>query len=146
MRHGESECRTSFKDIRWVKWMDKKPIQLLSNFHDSAIISTTERTQKDDSKAVISCSEIVKDYNQYMGYVDKVDMLKSTYEIDRKSRRWWTRIFWYFVDITVNNAFIIYKQLKADNKLTLKDFRLRIVDGLVALPERTRRDLENRLK
>nr|CAI5854380.1 unnamed protein product [Callosobruchus analis] len=28
-----------------------------------------------------------------MGYVDKFDMLKSSYEVDRKSHKSWHRIF-----------------------------------------------------
>lgn len=33
MTKGESEFLTSYKDVHWVKWMDKKLVQLLSNFH-----------------------------------------------------------------------------------------------------------------
>jgi len=50
----------------------------------------------------------------HIGYVDKADMLKSIYEINRKNKKWWPRIFWYFIDITVNNSFIIYKQLNSN--------------------------------
>ena len=74
----------------------------------------------------------MKDYNKHMGYVDKADMLKSFYEIDRKCRKWWHRIFWHFVDVTVTNAFLAYS-LRGDGgaQLTLKNFRLAVVDGLV---------------
>jgi len=33
----------------------------------------------------------VKDYNENMGFVDKADMLKALYEVNRKSRKWWHR-------------------------------------------------------
>jgi hypothetical protein len=45
-----------------------------------------------------------------MGHVNKADMLKSCYEIDRKSKRWWLRIFWYFIDVTIVNTFTLFRQ------------------------------------
>jgi hypothetical protein len=65
----------------------------------------------------------VKDYNENMGFVDKADMLKALYEVNRKSRKWWHRIFWYFLDVTVVNAFIIYREQTNDMKKTLMKFR-----------------------
>lgn len=111
--------------------MDKKPVQFISNFHDPSIITTTNRKQKDGSIITINCPQIVKDYNNNMGHVDKADMLKSTYAIDRKSKKWWPRIFWHFVDVTIVNAFIIYKQLYSERSLELKEFRLAVANGLI---------------
>lgn len=84
MTRGDSEFRTSFKDARWAKWNDDKSVQLLSNFHDPSTIVTASRKQKDGSVLEISCSQVIQDYNHYMGCVDKADMFKSFYEINRK--------------------------------------------------------------
>ena len=73
---------------------------------------------------------MLKDYNTHMGYVDKADMLKSLYEIDRKSKKWWHRIFWHFLDVAVTNAFIIYKE-KCNNDFLLNTYRLAIVNALI---------------
>ncbi|XP_018312946.1 piggyBac transposable element-derived protein 4-like [Mycetomoellerius zeteki] len=70
------------------------------------------------------------EYNKHMGYVDYSDRLLSSYNIDRRARKWWLRIFWYFVDLTIINSFIIYKS-KAFQPTTLKQFRLRLVQQLV---------------
>lgn len=130
MKKGEMEFRTSSTSLACVKWMDNKSVFLLSNFHDPSETSDVNRRQKDGTNAVIFAPVMVKDYNMHMGYVDKADMLKSYYEIDRKSKKWWHRIFWHFVDVCVTNAFIIYKEKKYDS-LTLKKFRLQIVDALL---------------
>lgn len=75
---------------------------------------------------------MVKDYNSHMGYVDKADQMKSYYEIDRKSKKWWLRIFWHFLDVSEVNAFLIFKERSQDaGTLTLKTFRLAVVAGLV---------------
>ncbi|KAJ8913155.1 hypothetical protein NQ315_006073 [Exocentrus adspersus] len=81
---------------------------------------------------------MVTDYKAHMGYVDKVDMLKSVYEIDRKSKKWWHHILWYFVDICVVNSFILLKT-KADSTIpTLKNFRLSVGTGLIGAPQQPR--------
>jgi len=109
MSTGDSEFRTSYQGVRWLKWIDKKPINFLSNHHDSSIVSVVNRRQKDGSLKEVTCPQMAKDYNHSMGYVDKADMLKSCYQISQKSKKWWHRIFWHFVDVTLVNAFIIYK-------------------------------------
>ena len=131
MKRGEFESRTSYAGVSWLKWKDRKCIQFLSNFHDPSVVSTVSRKEKTGTVCEITCPQLVKDYNKHMGYVDKADMLKSLYEIDRKCRKWWHRIFWHFCDVTVTNAYILYSIRSEGAKLSLKNFRLAVVDGLV---------------
>lgn len=88
MKIGDSEYKTSPKNLCWVKWKDKKPVHFLSNFHDPSVIKTTKRRQKDGSLATVSSPKLVGDYNENMGFVDKADAMKSYYQIDRKSKKW----------------------------------------------------------
>ncbi|KAJ8930262.1 hypothetical protein NQ314_016956 [Rhamnusium bicolor] len=96
----------------------------------------------------ITCLSLINDYNRHMGYVDKFDMLKSLYEIDRKSRKWWHPIFWFFLDATVVNSYIISKS-RLTNNMTLKQFRLSVVSGLIRVdsetPKRGRKSTEKPL-
>ena len=98
------------------------------------MISEVNRRQKDGTLKVVACPKMAKDYNSHMGFVDKADMLKSFYEISRKSKKWWHRIFWHFVDVTVVNSFIVYKQLFPDKKVSLTNFRLSVADHLIEVP------------
>lgn len=66
-----------------------------------------------------------------MGYVDEADRLLSTYKIDRRSKKWWFRIFWHFLDVVVANSFILYKTKGIKPSLSLKQFRLALVNQLV---------------
>lgn len=110
MQKGESEGRLSSTGVSWIKWRDNRTIQFLSNYHNPDHITTCNRKAKDGSKIVINCPQAVKDYNQHMGYVDKADMLKSCYQINRKSRKWWHRISFHFVDVVVCNSCIMKEQ------------------------------------
>ena len=49
MKHGEYEFKTSGTGIRWIKWMDKKSVQFLSNYHDPNKETIVQRRQKDGS-------------------------------------------------------------------------------------------------
>ena len=131
MKRGDSDGRTSYLGISWLKWMDRRSVQFISNFHSPLVGTTVSRKEKDGTEIVIPCPKLVKDYNTHMGYVDKADMLKSLYEIDRKCRKWWHRIFWHFVDVTITNAFIMYALRSEGAHFSLKTFRLAVVDGLI---------------
>ncbi|XP_033229772.1 piggyBac transposable element-derived protein 4-like [Belonocnema kinseyi] len=135
MSSGESQFRNSYKGVRCLKWIVKTAISFLSNYHDSSVILQVTRRQKDGSLKVVTFPQMAKDYNSYMGCVDKADML---YEISRKSKKWFHRLFWYFVDVTIVNAFILYKLLFPEKTFLLKDFRLSVVDHMIGVPNRAK--------
>ena len=76
---------------------------------------------------------MAKDYNGYMGCVDKSDQLKSSYEITRKSKKWWHRLLWRFIDVTFVNSFIIFNLLNPNKDFKLKNFRLSVLDELIGI-------------
>lgn len=141
MKRGESDWRITDDGIVSLKWVDKRIVRLASNFHNPELpTGTVERKKKNGEKENITCPMMVIDYNSHMGYVDKADMMKNTYEIDRKSRKWWHRILWHFLDVTIVNSFIIFTQRTESRSLDLKTFRLSVVSGLIgAAPETPRR-------
>ena len=112
--------------------MDNRSVLFLINYLDPSKTETTKRKQKDGTSKQVACPEIVKRYNEHMGYVDKMDMLKSLYEVNRKSKKWWHRFFFYFVDVSLVNAFILFKK-RSDSEalLSLKIFRLSVALGLI---------------
>lgn len=111
--------------------MDKKAVYFLSNYHDPFETTTVNRKQKDGSSKTVCCPVMCSDYNKHMGYVDNADRLLSTYKIDRKSKKWWHRVFWHFLDLTIVNSFILYKNKDSQPSVTLKKFRLLLADQLV---------------
>ncbi|XP_058806429.1 piggyBac transposable element-derived protein 4-like [Phymastichus coffea] len=110
---GEYEFMTAKTGPTWIKWMDKKPVYFLFNFHDASEVTT------------------INHYNKDMGYLDYADRLISVYKIDRKSKKWWFRIFWHFLDLTISNAYILYREKHIKPTLNLKKFRLNLVEQMV---------------
>lgn len=58
----------------------------------------------------LPCPPHAVDYNKDMGAVDCHDQMVRNYAIDRKSRRWWVRMFVNFLDAIMVNAYIVYKE------------------------------------
>jgi len=119
-------------------WKDKKPVYVLSNAHPP----TTELVQRknpDGSKAQVSCPTAVASYNRHMGGVDLLDQLKCYYCYDKKSKRWWMRLFFHLVDIAVVNSYILYRHCSRHHwhpPLKYKpydqlSFRTQLIDQLV---------------
>ena len=47
-------------------------------------------------------------YNKYMGGVDHADQMIELYDLDRKSRKWWRKVFFCFLLTAVYNSYIIF--------------------------------------
>ena len=88
------------------KWMDNKAVILLSNCHDPRAVQQIDRRVKGSKdKVKVSCPTVTQEYNQYMGGVDLSDQMKVTYEVDRRRKfRFYLRVFFDFVDISVVNS------------------------------------------
>lgn len=56
-----------------------------------------------------------------MAGVDRSDQYSTTYEVDRKSNKWWKRVFHRLLMIAVSNAWIIFKESRGKN-IPLIDF------------------------
>lgn len=131
MTRGETEWFTSNTGLVAIKWKDKRSVHLLSNFHNPEDYTEVKRKEKDGRIVPVPCPQAVSDYNSNMNYVDVFDQLLSNYKINRRSRKWWHRIFFYFIDASVVNAYCIYKLLNLP-KISAKDFRRSIMNGLVS--------------
>ena len=138
LQRGEFDWAVSNENVLCLKWRDrgskKKCVTILSTLGDETAVSSVSRKEKDGTTLQVPCPRSIITYNRNMGFVDYFDQLKSMYAIDRKSRKWWHRLFFHFVDMIVTNAFILHKELPEDTEYkNMKDFRLSVISGLVYL-------------
>nr|CAH7754792.1 unnamed protein product [Callosobruchus chinensis] len=131
MNRGDIDFRISTDGLTALKWMDKRSVLFLANYQNPNVIERVPRKSKSGVVEEVTCPRMVKDYNCHMGYVDKFDMLKSLYEVDRKSHKWWHRIFFHFLDVCIVNAFILFQLRSKSKSLSMKDFRLSVIAGLI---------------
>ena len=66
-----------------------------------------------------------------MGAVDKTDMQISLAECTRKTRKWYRKLFFHFLDLCLYNAFVLYKVNTNNNKMLFVDFRTNVAEQLL---------------
>ena len=79
-----------------------------------------------------------------MGGVDKHDMLRQLYGVNRKSLKWWHRLFFGMFDMSIVNAYVLYKDATGYNHssnghISLLDFRRELSQGLLTLGKQPNR-------
>ena len=80
----------------------------MNNITDPWEVTTVVRKQKDGSNKTYPCPMAVDLYNKYMGGVDLADAMRRVYSCSRKSKgKWYMRLFWFLVDTSVVNAYIL---------------------------------------
>lgn len=50
----------------------------------------------------------VDEYNKHMGGVHKAGQLVQYYGYNHFSKKWWKRVFFHMLDVTLVTAYIIY--------------------------------------
>ena len=73
--------------------------------------------------------ECVHDYNNSMNGVDRSDQYSVSYPFVRKTRKWWRKLFFYLLEVSVVNSYIIYREV-TQKKITHLQFRRSIVESL----------------
>ncbi|CAK1591763.1 unnamed protein product [Parnassius mnemosyne] len=124
-------------DFSAISWKDNKQVTLLSTYIGAEPVETIERYDKNQKKKVpIPCPKIIKEYNAHMGGVDLMDSFLGRYHIKVKSRKWYMRIFYHLLDLSVINSWILYKKVSAKKNLNpkqvlnLAEFRAELADAL----------------
>ena len=94
------------------------------------VSTVTHRVKGQSAKIHVPCPEITKDYNSGIGGVDLLDQKAAAYKLDRKSSggRYYLRLFFDLMDMSVVNSHAIYKVLYP---LELLDFNIILAKSLI---------------
>jgi hypothetical protein len=128
LKRGEFAFRTSDQGIAYFKWRDNRCVYLLSNYHGTETVNI-KRTQKDGTRIDVQAPTVVRDYNSHMGGVNKADMLRSLYDRNKRSKKWWHRLFFAMIEMALVNSFVIYSDLYG--KIPLIEFKRKVAHGLL---------------
>ena len=130
VKRGEVDYCSSSDDIVALKRKDNKVVTMLSSDRGVQPTGRVERYSKETKKKeYVTCPSVILTYNSNMGGIDKSDMLVQLYKTPMKSKRWYLRLFAYCIDVSIVNAWLLYrrdcKSLK-QKWMSLKSFRLEI--------------------
>lgn len=134
LKRGEADIMISNTNITYCKWKDSRVVHAVSNFHgtEETIVQRRDKTGK---KCDVTAPSAIKDYNKYMGGVDRADRLRYCYTIDRRSKKWWHRLFWAMFEIAFVNSYNLSKHFLSLGDCTkdLLTFRRDLTLGLINL-------------
>ncbi|XP_037043749.1 piggyBac transposable element-derived protein 4-like [Bradysia coprophila] len=131
LQKGESVAKSTSDGVIAFKLQDTKEVTLLSNCQTGEI-STVDQKQQDGTKKTFTCPEAIAFYNKFMGGVDMTDQYTVLYDINRKSTKWWKRVFQRLLMTAVTNSWILYKQLNK-KKIPLIDFMIPLAEDLMEM-------------
>ena len=94
----------------------KKQIQLASNCSEIQYCKYKNKSGKRQYK-----HEIVAKYNLTKSGVDLIDSATQIYKTQRKTNKWWKAVFFYLLDVTMNNCSIIYRTSEKYHKISYKN-------------------------
>ena len=143
LKPGESKVwqKGNLLAIMWQENKSRKPVRLLSTATDPVTpLTTVKRKQKDGTSKDISCPQLIKSYNMFMNGVDRSDQMRMEYSTARSCRRWWTYIFWFLIDLSISNSFVLMNEstnhqlldANGKNKRTMLEFRKQLSRQLMS--------------
>ena len=143
-------------DMRWerikptlvLQWKDNKPVSLLTSIDiasEKVLVKRKQKTAGIWREVFVRQPQAINNYNQYMNAVDRSDQLLTANNVRRKCYRWWKTLFFHLIDMSIVNAFILFKEYQAkfpDNEdpkrpasYTMAEFREEIVRVFSGFPE-----------
>lgn len=137
LKRGQSTFRCSNTGLLCTKWQDTKDVMILSNCHKPDLTTITKKNRGGEQETV-ECPEVVAFYRQKMGGVDRADQLIGLYQHDRKSTKWWKKVFYTCLTMSAVNAWIMYNDLRREkDKISFLSFLVDLAEELITEGLRT---------
>ena len=112
--------------LAWRAETRKKPLIMMSTCSSANPVSITRRSETVSKPAVVNC------YNHSMNGGDVADQLTVFYSFVCKTKKWWRKLFFYFLEVSVVNSYLIYKQTISHPRNHL-GYRREIVEQIAKL-------------
>jgi Transposase IS4 len=112
-----------------LAWKDKRIVTMYTNFYsnDNKIV---KRIIRGGEEEIIAKPDMVINYTKYMGGVDTADQYTAAYPFLRKTLKWWRKLFFWGLEVSVVNSYILYKEKQRGlNKKAMS--HLEFVDKLI---------------
>ena len=107
LKKGESIAMTN-GTLQVMKWADRKDVLLASTLHTGGFGLSTKRDPA--TGEFVRRPLCVLDYDKYMGAVDRSDQMLTYQAFLRRSVKWWKKVFFHMLMLSVLNSYILYKE------------------------------------
>ena len=128
---GESKTRQCDK-LTITVWQDTKPVLTIATNSDPTVKTTALRKQKDGTHKEIESPQSIELYNKYMGGVYHNDQLRHYYAFRLKGRKNYKYLFWFVLDVSSANTYILLTKHTDLNVKCMKTFHVQLAQLLIA--------------
>ena len=109
---GKHEFRVAQKgDLTFCIWQDTKTVMVLSNHHNPTETGTVNRRRDGANQVQVVVPASLADYEKYMKGVDLLDQMVGYYGFQHRSKKWWRRVFFFFLAVSCYNAYIAARSI-----------------------------------
>ena len=116
-------------NVTLCAWRDKKLVLLLYNHSDPNKLTSMTRWNDSGEGYELTCPQAIRDYFHHARAIDVINQLHYSYLPGKKSRKCWTRLVWWLIDICILNAYRLW-QVQHPKESHL-DFRMRLAQELM---------------
>ncbi|KAF6210263.1 hypothetical protein GE061_013367 [Apolygus lucorum] len=133
LKRGESTQRWSQQGINVTKWKDKREVWTISSEFSGDMVTVSAR------RGTAQKPSVVVEYNKRMGGIDQVDQNLSYYTAPHRSIKWYKKLGLHLIelihmlDLTVSNAWLLYRRQNPQSSKTLKQFIKAVADSLAKM-------------
>lgn len=113
--------------LAWRAPKKKTPVIMLSSEASARLVTTPRKRHRQQ----VQKPAVVDLYNHNMNGVDVADQLTVFYPFTRKTLKWWRKLFFWLVEVTLVNSYLLYKQVCSEPRSHLA-YRRAIVESLAA--------------
>ena len=112
--------------LAWQAEKEKKTVIMLSTTCSAAMTVLTPHSIRPVSKpAVVDC------YSHFMNGVDIADQHAVYYSFIRKTVKWWKKIVFWLIEMSMVNSYILYKLTVASSKSPVA-YRRSVMESLAS--------------
>ena len=105
------------------RWMDNNVVRILSTIHPwnettlttrrkprttSSNATMVRRVFRDQERMPCYIPSVIDDYNHHMNGVDLADQRRATYTTHQRARRNWLAFLYFFLDMSIINAHLLF--------------------------------------
>lgn len=139
LQRGWTSLATSDDNITVLRWQDNKLVHTISTYAGAIPEDKAKRFDRKSRTTIeITRPYVISEYNRFMGGVDIMDRMIAHYPHGFKNRKWYLRIFFHFLNISIINSWILFKK-SIDPNLPLVQFKASLVWTLLQLGKETPR-------
>ncbi len=112
-------------------FVDKTPVYFLTTAHTPDSTTPITRHHYNSQNVETSILPAIEEYNKQRSNVDTIDQLATYYTLGRRTKRWWLRLGWWLIEMSLNNSWRLF-QLKTNTKVSSVGCRTQLMLQLTA--------------